>query len=235
MSRLFYIHQKQTASFLAPLLGAFLSLVWAVASSHVQSGSDVFTISDFLGLRTVPLFGNPVVSPDGKFIVYQISYLGPESRNEGKHQEMWLLDTETRKATLISDDSISCSEVTWSPDRQRVAFYDGERSGIRVWSLASQKSKIIATDVQRNLVLSWSRDGRHIFARRVSSGAAAKTDDPAKQGIVEYRSRAKADESPFRVSDDSESILVAIDVETGVENIIARRRKMNYFAVSPNG
>ena len=40
MGRLFYIHQKQTASFLAPLFVAFLSLAWAVPSSQAKPGSD---------------------------------------------------------------------------------------------------------------------------------------------------------------------------------------------------
>src|SRR5258707_6648393 len=110
------MQHKQTALFLVALLVAFFSLAWAVPRSQAQPDSDVFGISDSLGLRAIALFGNPVISPDRKFIVYQISYLGPESRNEGKHQEMWLVDIKSMKTNLISDDSISCSQATWSPD-----------------------------------------------------------------------------------------------------------------------
>jgi dipeptidyl aminopeptidase/acylaminoacyl peptidase len=237
-SKVLFVLHKRTVSFLVLALVAFLSLACAVSGSEAQPASDLFGIPDSLGLRTISWGDVPVISPDGEFIVYQFSYLGPDSCDGGKHREMWLVDTETKKTTLISD-SISASTATWSPDGQRVAYYDGERShyAIHVWSLALQKTKIIATDIQQAPLLSWSPDGHRIFALRESSAAAPKSDDAAKNGIVEYRSRENADETARKFSDDSESTLVAIDVVTGVENTIVRRHDLHSFswAASPNG
>src|SRR5919108_492076 len=230
---------------LATLIALF-ALISTVGSAQqgttTASNSDQFTVEDSLGLRSLP-WQSLAFSPDGRYVVYWLSYLGPESRHDGKHQEIWLVDTRTKQNSLITDEAWDCSQPTWSPDGKRVAFYDnaGSAIGIRVWSLETKRTRLIASDIERAPLMPWSSDSRFIYARRVSKvtgqtpAAMAKTED-SKDGITVYRAEEVKDKPPVLfASPDVESTILAFDVGTGAEKTVLRRSKLDYFALSPNG
>jgi dipeptidyl aminopeptidase/acylaminoacyl peptidase len=172
-----------------------------------------------------------------------ISYLGPESQNQGRHQEMWLLDTKTRQTELITAEGLDCTKPTWSPDSKHVAYFDRVGSGvaIRIWSLETKSTKVLTSDIERGELLPWSPDGQFIFARRTlkpsaqPASAEEKAEGAPKDGIVVYRSQENADKAATEVSKGVESSILALDVATGSEKTIVRRNKVSFFAVSPNG
>ncbi len=185
---------------------------------------------------------SPALSPDGRYVAYLISYLGPETRDEGRHREMWLVDAESKRTTLITSACLQCSHLTWSPNGKRIAYFDrvGSGTGIRVWSLDTKTVKTVATDVEQGSLLPWSPDGRFVYARRVSKpkaqvAADKKPEDPSVNGIAVYHSGEHADKEAFSTSKNMESSIIAFDSATGAETTIVRRKGMDFFAVSPNG
>jgi Tol biopolymer transport system component len=67
----------------------------------------------------------PAVSPDGKWIVFQVHRDGA-----------WLLDTSTGFKQRVLDDP-SAEEFTWSPDGRRVAFHSRRSGGWGLWTMAA--------------------------------------------------------------------------------------------------
>lgn len=243
-----YLLWKSAVTF--ALFGFWLTAIHASAipAASRDSAASQFSVQDELGLRSFTWQESPALSPDGRYIVYLISYLGPESRDEGKHQELWLVDVKTKQTTLITAEAPHCSKPTWSPDGSRVAYYDqvGDDTVIRIWSLDSKNSKLLASNIEHGELLPWSPDGKFIYARRISKPSTqttaeaksgeAKPDDPAaKDGIIEYRSKENQDKEATDTWKDKESSILAFDTASGAEKTIVHRKKMGFFALSPNG
>jgi Tol biopolymer transport system component len=71
------------------------------------------------------LVRTPAVSPDGKWIVFQVQRDGA-----------WLLDTATGFMQRVLEDP-SAEEFTWSPDGRRVAFHSRRSGGWGLWTMAA--------------------------------------------------------------------------------------------------
>jgi Tol biopolymer transport system component len=70
------------------------------------------------------LIRTPAVSPDGRFIVFQVSGDG-----------VWLLDFATRHMRRVMGDA-TAEEFTWSPDGREVAYHARRAGAWSVWRLA---------------------------------------------------------------------------------------------------
>jgi cytoskeletal protein RodZ len=74
--------------------------------------------------RPPQLVRTPVVSPDGRHIIFHVQRNG-----------VWLLDVPTGAMRRVLEDP-TASEYTWSPDSRRVAYYSGRSGGWGVWVMA---------------------------------------------------------------------------------------------------
>jgi Tol biopolymer transport system component len=70
------------------------------------------------------LVRTPAVSPDGRWIVFQVSRDG-----------VWLLDVERGSMQRVLDDA-SAEEFAWSPDGRRVAYHSRRSGGWSLWTMA---------------------------------------------------------------------------------------------------
>jgi hypothetical protein len=73
------------------------------------------------------LVRTPAVSPDGRWIMFQVF------RDGG-----WLLDLESGSMQRVLDDP-SAEEFTWAPDGRRVAFHSRRRGGWGLWMMAPRR------------------------------------------------------------------------------------------------
>jgi hypothetical protein len=72
------------------------------------------------------LVRTPAVSPDGRWIIFQVFRDGA-----------WLLNLDARSMHRVLDDS-SAEEFTWSPDGRRVAFHSRRRGDWGLWMMATR-------------------------------------------------------------------------------------------------
>ena len=72
------------------------------------------------------LVRTPAVSPDGRWIVFQVFRDGA-----------WLLNVETGSMQRVLDDA-SAEEFTWDPSGTRVAFHSRNRGGWGLWVMAAR-------------------------------------------------------------------------------------------------
>jgi Tol biopolymer transport system component len=72
------------------------------------------------------LVRTPAVSPDGRWIIFQVFRDGA-----------WLLNVETGSMQRVLDDA-SAEEFTWDPGGNRVAFHSRNRGGWGLWVMAAR-------------------------------------------------------------------------------------------------
>jgi Tol biopolymer transport system component len=70
------------------------------------------------------LVRTPAVSPDGRWIIFQVFRDGA-----------WLLDLDTGSMSRVLDDA-SAEEFTWAPDGRRVAFHSRRNGTWGLWIMA---------------------------------------------------------------------------------------------------
>jgi Tol biopolymer transport system component len=78
------------------------------------------------------LVRTPAVSPDGKWIVFQVH-----------HDGAWLLQTATGKMQRVLSDS-TAEEFAWSPDSRRVVYHTHRGGGWSLWQLAFDRKTFIS-------------------------------------------------------------------------------------------
>ncbi|MCA1850689.1 MAG: DPP IV N-terminal domain-containing protein, partial [Acidobacteria bacterium] len=97
----------------------FLALALAAAVS-AQTGSQPLTISDLLKVRRV---GDPQLSPDGRWIAYQITV--PEVEANRSRTQLYLVATDGGEPKQLTSGASSASSPRWSPDGKWIIYAMG--------------------------------------------------------------------------------------------------------------
>jgi tricorn protease len=97
-----------------------------------------------------------VPSPDGRWLAHR-----------DKDQQLWLLDTGTRRNTLIAQSLESdFADLTWSPDSQWLAYVETAANGyaqIKVLRAATREVHVITSDRYDSVSPVWSADGKWLY------------------------------------------------------------------------
>ncbi|MGO9648550.1 MAG: prolyl oligopeptidase family serine peptidase [Terriglobales bacterium] len=138
-------------------------LMLCVPSVFAQSKRP-FTFEDMMALKRV---GEPVVSPDGKWVVFSVVDVSLEANTKIPH--IWIVPMAggTERAIIADQDG---DRPRWAPDGKRFAFISTKEEGSQVWSAdfdtssgtvtATHKLTWIATGASGEL---WSPDGKNIL------------------------------------------------------------------------
>ena len=99
------------------------------------------------------------VSRDGAWIVYPLP-------NTAGGQDLWLLETGAgRSERLLDCGAETCTEASWAPDGERLAFTRAGKSPQTIWMMnrrTGQAVQLIADGNVPGRAPSWSPDGRRI-------------------------------------------------------------------------
>jgi dipeptidyl aminopeptidase/acylaminoacyl peptidase len=123
-----------------------------------------FTFEDMMKLKRV---GEPVVSPDGKWVVFSVVDVDLDANSKTPH--IWIVPAAGgQEKVLIADQD--GDRPRWSPDGKRFAFLSNKEGGSQVWSadFDGDMGKVTAVQMQTTLVTEasgelWSPDGKNIL------------------------------------------------------------------------
>lgn len=137
---------------------AFL-VVGAFAVQAQSRDGAVFSPQDVFDLQWAE---NPVLSPDGRSVVYQRTFFDP--MKDVRRSNLWLIDVASGATRPLTSGARRDADPVWSPDGRRVAYVasDGERPQIFVQWLDSPTPARVTQLAAAPRALSWSPDGKHI-------------------------------------------------------------------------
>jgi dipeptidyl aminopeptidase/acylaminoacyl peptidase len=163
---------------------AFLALT-AFTLPALAQAKHPFTFEEMMKLKRV---GEPVVSPDGKWVVFSVVDVDLEANTKTPH--IWIVPTAGGQEREIIADQDG-DRPRWAPDGKRFAFLSTKDAGSQVWiaDFAGATGKVtgvhkltdIATEASGEL---WSPDGKNIL---FTSDVYPKCDGaPTEETICNY-------------------------------------------------
>src|SRR4029077_2969490 len=151
-----------------------------------------FTFEDMMALKRV---GGPVVSPDGKWVLF--SAMDVDLKENKKTTHLWVVPIAGGEARPLPTTPVGETGGRWSPDGKSYLFVSAAEGGSQVWvggfdpasgmpSGAPQKITSISSEADGAI---WSPDGKNIvFTSEVYPGCM---DDACNKFSDEERSKSK--------------------------------------------
>jgi dipeptidyl aminopeptidase/acylaminoacyl peptidase len=142
---------------------AFLAFIAFTYPAFAQA-KHPFTFEDMMKLKRV---GEPVVSPDGKWVIFSVVDVSLEANTKTPH--IWIVPTAGGQEREIIGDQ-DADRPRWAPDGKRFAFISTKEGGSQVWIADFDAGAGKATTVHRLTEIPteasgelWSPDGKHVL------------------------------------------------------------------------
>lgn len=111
---------------------------------------DLKLTSDLMTPEVLWAFGrvsDPQASPDGKSVMYGVSYYSIE-QNKG-NRDLYLFDLETNKVNQINQTVKSEFNALWRPDGKKIGYLSSESGSVQLWEMNPDGSeKIRISDIE---------------------------------------------------------------------------------------
>src|SRR5260370_13641310 len=122
--------------------------------------ASALTIQDY---ATMPLISSPMISPDGKRIVYVLSRADME--RSVYDTDLWLIGVDGSNDTRLTRSLSTNNHPRWSPDGRRIAFLSDRDGGrLAIWTIGANggEAEKITTEKSSISDFEWSPDGKAI-------------------------------------------------------------------------
>ena len=143
------------------IAGFFLSSLMAGAAHTAEPGDEVPgpAFKDVLGLKSI---GSPVISPDGKSILYTVRQVDWEKNRYDT--EIWLYRNGQKPFQLSRTKDGSSSGPAWSPDGEWISFTSSRDQGRQIYLISPKGGEAFKFTSHEEGInsYSWSPDGKQI-------------------------------------------------------------------------
>src|SRR5271165_757463 len=172
-------------------------LVLALTLPTFAEAKHPFTFEDMMKLKRV---GEPVVSPDGKWVIFSVVDVDLEANTKTPH--IWIVPTAGGQEREIIADQDG-DRPRWAPDGKRFAFLSTKEGGSQVWIADFDGAAGLVTGTRQLTNIEteaggelWSPDGKNIlFTTDIFPECDGKPDEiacNAKKLEETNKSKAKA-------------------------------------------
>lgn len=206
---------------LRPFFACFLVLVFLSPVPAQPSVRRPITVED---LWKVDRLGKPAASPDGEWVVAEVTRFRMEDNASGS--ELWLFATDGKTQRQLTHSKGTNSGPVWSPDGALIAFI-AKRSGdvpqIHVIDPMGSEARQLSNLPMAPTGLKWSADSKTLYCvvqtwpdtpddASYLARAKAKKDDKVQAYVI--------DDALFRIwdhwiADGKRPVVFAVDVATG--------------------
>jgi dipeptidyl aminopeptidase/acylaminoacyl peptidase len=163
-------------------LGFVLTFFIAFASVAFAAFDQTPTIDQSLNFKSA---GNPRISPDGRFVAYQVQETNWEEN--AFESEIWIAVVATGERYQLTNAKKSSSAPAWSPDSKRLAFISDRDGKRQLYIIAPNGGEALQlTSVETGVGgFNWSPDGKRIAFTAAEPESKARKERKDKYGEYE--------------------------------------------------
>ena len=152
--------QSKFSSLFIALIYVFLSLglyvrINAQLANQEEKSSIIPSYPTLENLLNIKTIGEPIISPDGKYVAYKIQQRDFES--DSWDTELWIIEPTTGKTVRLTSNRYSGWNYKWSPDSKWIAFIRADTNG-------NDQLFIISPETKKSTQLSDAMSGVYDFA-----------------------------------------------------------------------